>query len=132
MLSIVKNELWVQFKINNRRKCNQLKYDGAEKKFKEYLPISWKNGESNFDFYLIVKEYDMKKRILELGKRNEDQLLIEFPTRIILSTAIFYAKCKMMYRFIRMMGEYFGLSEEMKKLSVTIYLLKSSIHWQEN
>ena len=133
MLSIVKNELWVQFKINNRRKCNQLKYDGAEKKFKEYLP-RWKNGESNFDFYLIVKDYDMKKRILELGKRNEDQLLIEFPDRIILSTAIFYAKLGNDVSLYTNDGGILCLSEEMKKLSVTIQNIypKSSIHKRIN
>ena len=30
--------------------------------FKEYLP-RWKYGENSFDFYPIVKDYDMKKRI---------------------------------------------------------------------
>ena len=133
MLPIIKNEVWVQFKIDNRRKCNQSKYNDAEKKFKKYLP-RWKNGESNFDFYLIVKDYDMKKRTLELGKRNEDQLLIEFPDRIILSTAIFYAKLGNNVSLYTNDKGILCLSEEMKKVSVTIQNIypKSSMHKRIN
>ena len=133
MLSIIKNELWVKFKIDNRRKCNQLKYNDAEKKFKEYLP-RWKNGENSFDFYPIVKDYDMKKRILELGKQNEDQLLIEFPDRIILSTAIFYAKLGNDVSLYTNDGGILCLYEEMKKISVTIQNIypKSSMRKRTN
>ena len=55
-----------------------------------------------------------------MGKQNEDQLLIESPDRIILSTAVFYAKTgKNVSLYTRDIGILY-LSKKMKELSVTI------------
>ena len=87
----VKELYYAKNKIEKNKEFNQSKYDNAKEEFEKYLP-KWKNGETNFNFYPVLKKYEMRKEINELGKQNEDQLLIESPDRIILSTAVFYAK----------------------------------------
>ena len=106
-------------KIERNKEFNQLKYDNAKEEFEKYLP-KWKNGETNFSFYPVLKNYEVRKEINELGKQNEDYLLIEGPDRIILSTAVFYAKTgKNVSLYTRDVGILY-LSKKMKELSVTI------------
>ena len=115
----VKELYYAKNKIERSKEYNQSKYDNAKKEFEKYLP-KWENGETNFNFYPVLKKYEMKKEINELGKQNEDYLLIEGPDRIILSTAVFYAKTgKNVSLYTRDVGILY-LSKKMKELSVTI------------
>ena len=115
----VKGLYYAKNKIEKNKEFNQSKYDNAKEEFEKYLP-KWENGETKFNFYPVLKKYEMKKEINELGKQNEDQLLIEGPDRIILSTAVFYAKTgKNVSLYTRDIGILY-LAKKMKELSVTI------------
>ena len=106
-------------KIEKNREWNQSKYNIAKEEFERYLP-KWENGETDFNFYPILKKYEMRREINESGIQNEDQLLVEGPDRVILSTAIFYAKTgKNVSLYTKDIGILY-LSEKMKELAVTI------------